>query len=242
MKIKPMSLKILTVFFLAITISMPIQIMVLYQHSIFELSAALAKLTPLNWMVMVTSMVAAWLSFSVSPLSWVVIPFLCILVVQNNWLVAEIGTDYSAFQAGLASGLFLICSVSPLLLPQNRLIFGNPKLRWWLTPSRKKITLPVSMNLSKIRGNSYTELKSRTFDISETGAFVMFENFENSKTLPEVGSRFTVVLGKNPIRCEVEVVRVNVYNQDEEQRPNYPTGIGVKFKNLNASDRHKIKE
>ena len=88
MKTKPRHLNYAAAALLAITISLPIQIMFLYGHPPTEIAAIAAKLSPLNWMLLFMGPVVAALMYRASPLCLVAAPSFAVLVVYNNWFVS----------------------------------------------------------------------------------------------------------------------------------------------------------
>lgn len=237
MKNKPKALVAMSAFFIAIALGMPLQIMFLYGHSPFEVMAILTKIAPMNWMIMAVAPITALLVYHSQTASVIAVPVLSYLVVSNNWLVSELGTDYSSFTAGLGSVAFL--SVTSLLLTERlREVLLHPESRWWLTPSRRKIELPV------IIGHDGVEFLASTFDISETGAFLniwpkMAKESSSGFSSFAPGKIFYLNLDlKNSqrIQCRAEVVR------QTQAQGDYPSGIGIRFIDMDRAERKMLSD
>lgn len=238
MKTKPKGLIFLSLFLFSVAASLPIQVMILYGNTPFEANAILSKLAPLNWLVMVLASVTAFLAYRASTWLIVAAPALIGVVLHNNWLVAEAGTDYSPLAAGVSSGFFLL-SMGLILAKDTRDVILNPERRWWLIPTRKHVTLEAQID----SGSRHFE--TMTYDISETGAFLRLSTVAGGKVghrddaerlLTEfpVGSKFAlsvILQNLRSIHCRAEVVRMT------PACGKYPDGIGIKFLHLKSRDR-----
>lgn len=233
---QPLPLKLVPLGLAAVTLSFPIQIMVLYGHSIFEFSAIWAKLTWLNLLIMFFNLTNGWLIFRASTLVVVSTPLLITTVFINNWVVAHSGIDFSMTQTIVASLGFLTLHL-PLLTPSCKLVLLNPRQRWWLTAERKAIAIPVAVKPH--RGSEFT---ATTFNLSKTGMFIPFETQvfrESSKDSLLPGKRVTLRLTLDQlwsIRCEGHVVRTAL------AQGNYPSGIGVQFSAMSYPHRRRLSQ
>lgn len=236
MKTRPRALSALAAFLLSVAGGLPLQIFFLYGDSPLDPVSVAAKLTPLNWAILVLAPACAWLVWRASPWLIAAAPVLTALVLRNNLFVAEIGTDYSALEAALASGAFM-AAMATLLSAEVRGLLFNPELRWWLTPQRTRVLVPTRLQLADA-GSVGREIRSRTYDISETGAFLPFEATPRLGARPVgVGTRFSLTLGLSEyrsIRCCAEVVRVT------HATGHYPAGLGVRFLGLGYHDRREL--
>ena len=87
MRTKPIIFNILWLFFLATAISLPLQVLFLYEHdfmSFYEWKSVFMKLTPLNWLVMITTVVNGILCFNASTYIKYTIPASIFLVAINQ--------------------------------------------------------------------------------------------------------------------------------------------------------------
>lgn len=229
MRKKPKELIALSLFFGAIAVGMPLQIMFMYGHTPLEGVAIMAKLAPLNWAVMVLAAASALLAYHGSPYCLAVVPMLSYTVIQNNWLVAEIGSDFSPFVAGLGTlGYFAGCS--PIFTKRVRDVLLNPERRWWFTPHRRRVQMPVLI------GNDGLEFISSTFDLSETGAFIVGRPQLAGIKPGRVFYIFFDLKRSQRIQCRAQVVR-NV-----GARGNYPEGVGVRFLDIGPRERELLAE
>jgi hypothetical protein len=223
MKTRPKKLRLMAGFFLSIGLSLPIQIMILYGNTPLEVRAIFAKLAPLNLLIMVLAPLAAISVYRASVLTFAIVPALVAAVLKNNWLVAEIGTNYSPVLVGLSSGLFLATTLS-LMTRETRVLFSNPEKRWWLTPQRHQMARMARIRMQKDRF-------LKTFDISEGGAFLTIDgkgdDLDIGTTMP-----MSLILDKGfAIQCKAEVVRKT------PATGHYPKGIGVRFTDLSILQR-----
>lgn len=257
MKTRPKKLIVLSAFLMILACSFPVQVMALYGHTPLELQAIAGKLAPLNWAIMALAPVAAWLAYRASPWLLAVLPGLTLLVFYNNWLVGAVGTDYSAGAAALSSAGFVL-GVGALLSRDALQVVLNPSARWWMTPLRRKLSLPVRFKLlSRNRAprksqEIYDEFYIRTFDISEGGAFIPLDQPGQSIGTTEarnlqvfgtilknlaVGTQCYVCLPLKDvsfIQCRAEIVR------NTPGRGEYPAGVGIRFLGMSRSERRKL--
>jgi hypothetical protein len=231
MRNRPKKLVILAVFLILLAASFPIQIMMLYGHSLFEAQAIAAKIAPLNWAIMLLAPFTAMLAFRASP--WVIaaLPTLTGLVIYNNWFVSQMQTDFTPGVAWLASGAFV--GVVALLFNRQALqAILNPTSRWWLTPERKRLAVPVRIKLQ----SPVNELYLNTFDLSEGGAFLPLDQAKVFRTVA-VGTQCYVSLplkDVESIKFRAEIVR------NTQGRGEYPAGVGVKFLGLSWAEKRKL--
>ncbi|MBC7691505.1 MAG: PilZ domain-containing protein [Methylotenera sp.] len=232
MKSRPDPFNYLCVFLLCIALSFPLQIMALYGHSPLEYRAILGKIAPLNWIILSLATYTSYLALRASRLLLVSVPLLVIAVTYNNWLVASTGLGYSKMTTGLAS-VFFLAAMASFARKETLEVILKPQMRWWLTPPRWKVQVPVRMKLFLKNSKEY---KVETFDISENGAFLPVSASLISDELP-VGSQCFLSLplpGLFYIQCRGEIVRSTRGNG------NYPAGVGVRFLGMNHADRKKL--
>jgi len=119
--------------------------------------------------------------------------------------------------------LFLI-PIGYFISKEIRAVYFNPRLRWWEQSKRFLHEVKV-----EIEGNSY-----RTFDLSETGAFII----DTKELNLEPNEIFPIVLDvdKNRIISFAEVRWIN----NEKNR--YPVGYGIKFDKISIKDKKIIRD
>jgi hypothetical protein len=172
----------------------------------------------------------AYLLFTLSPhLKWMV-PLTIGCLSWNNFVVGSYGQDFSMTQTVLGTGLFAGLFV-PLFRKDIRLILSDPHRRWWRRAHRFYKNIDVILN--PYVGQT---LLSHTFDLSESGAFIPFEN-KTWDEIPKVGERIKISLHidtHRKIKCEAIVVRV------VEPKGTYPKGIGVRFTGMNETHKRSL--
>ena len=257
MKTRPKRLVILAAFLLILACSFPVQIMALYGHTPFEFDAIAGELAPLNWAIMALAPITAILAFRASPWLMAALPSLTVLVFYNNWLVGAMSSDYSPGAAALSSAGFLL-GVGALLSRDGLQVILNPSSRWWMTPIRRQMSLPVRFKLlsrnraPKKSHDSFDEFYIRTFDISEGGAFIPVEQAGQAAGTSEarniqvfgtilknlaVGTQCYVCLPLKDvsfIQCRAEIVR------NTPGRGGYPAGVGIRFLGMSRNERRKL--
>lgn len=228
MQRRPKTLEAFALFFVAIAASFPIQIILLYDHSVLEIQEVLAKLTIVNWIVIGLSVANAIVLLRASSILKYTLPILALTVLANNFFVGYAGDDYSIAATTFASIAFLM---SHLALCQSHIIMllKQPDKRWWLTPPRKEMQVVTFVNA--LNGPT---VRVKTFDLSEGGAF-----FPLDKLTPlKVGDRLMLSFSLGSIsrfRCEGRVVR------STEGGGKYPNGVGVMFDYMAWPDRQTLR-
>jgi PilZ domain len=227
MMVKPKIVYWMGLALLLIAASMPLQVAILYQHSFSELGAILQKISLLNFLCICLMATTAYLLFTISPHLKFMAPITIACLAWNNYLVGDYGQDFSLAQCMFGTGLFAGIFV-PLFRQDIRLILSQPNRRWWRRAQRVNKNIEVILN--PYVGQT---ILANTFDLSESGAFIPFEN-KSWDEIPKVGERIKISLHISTLRkikCEAVVVRV------VEPKGSYPKGIGVRFTDMN--DTHK---
>jgi len=226
MRRRPLWFIVLATVFFGVAISLPAQIMVIYGHGFKELPAVLEKLTLFNWLVFFGALVSGVLAWQVSPYVRFAVPALIALVGVNNYFVGHYATDYSMWQASFGTLGFALLNL-PLLNRDIQWLLLHPEKRWWIRAERTRMNVPITID-----GTRLSSVRSETFDISETGAFVT-----NNKDVA-VGDWITVRMKFGTFyqfRCQARVVR------RAEAAGIYPGGMGVQFMNMSWNDRRELK-
>jgi hypothetical protein len=233
----PKEFSILCLALAGIIIAFPIQIMFTYQYTPMEFDSIVYGLAPLNWLVMITAFIHLAAMYRASTYVFATLPFFLLAVAWNNWLVGSLETQYSTLTATLSTFAAILMHCV-LLLKNSMIVLQDQRKRWWLTPARKKVT--VRAVLLPVLGG---ELHSRTFDLSESGAFIPLDeaSWAPLKSAPIThlveGSVCSVRLMLDTlttIHCGAEIVR------QTHATGNYPTGIGIRFLSLNSNQKQVI--
>lgn len=215
----------LPILFVGIAISLPLQALVIYGHSVGEWTAILSKLSSINWLLIGALMVSAVHIWRVSPyLKWSM-PVTLILMGLNNYIVGTYATDYSLLVTSAATLGFLVINL-PLTSREILWLLKNPQRRWWLCAHRHRLHVPVL-----IEGTRLLSIKAETFDISESGIFVPLEQKLG------VGDWITVRMSfgtLSQIRCQGKVVR------QADAKGSYPMGVGIQFESITRRQRQEI--
>jgi hypothetical protein len=228
MQRRPKTLEAFAIFFVAVAVSFPIQIVMLYEHNFFEAQEILLKLTVINWVVIGLAIGNAIILLRASSILKYSLPILALTVVVNNFFVGYAGDDYSIAATTLSSIAFLMTHLA-LCQPHIIMLLKQPEKRWWLTPPRKEMQVVTFVNA--LNGPT---VRVKTFDLSEGGAFFPIE-----KSTPlRVGDRLMLSFSLGSIsrfRCEGRVVR------SSEGGGKYPAGVGVSFDYMAWPDRQTLR-
>ena len=230
MMVKPRIVYWMSFVLVAITLSMPLQIAWLYQHSFNEFGSILQKISFANSISMLLMLTTAYMLINISPYLKVFAPITILCLAWNNYLVGDYGQDFHMSQTMVGTGLFAGLFV-PLFRQDIRLLLNNPQRRWWRRAQRFQRNIDVILN--PYVGHT---LHAHTFDLSESGAFIPFEN-KSLEEIPKVGERLKISLHIDTLRkikCEAVVVRV------VEPRGIYPKGIVVRFTNMNETHKRSL--
>jgi hypothetical protein len=210
-------------------LALPVQIMMIYDHGATELFQVAAKISLLNWMVILSTMASASLLWRASPWARISVPVSIAVVAINNWFVGMYETDFSMMTAHVATALFAFIH-APLLLPKARHLLRHPHQRWWLVSKRRRICVPIFLG-----GERQVAIRTETFDLSETGAFIMAPAKDSS---PASNERISVSISLgmySQIRCEGRVVRV------ADAKGSYPAGVGIQFVDMPTQERRELR-
>jgi len=224
---RPTLFLLLSAVLVVVAMSLPIQAFVIYEHPLAEWAQALGKLTSLNWVVFVGTLLAAFSIYRVSAFCpWVMLT-LTVLVGLNNFVVGYAAIDYSPEVAWLGTLVFSLLNI-PLWLESTRALMIQPELRIWSQAERRRMQVPIVIDVFR-----KTPLKAETFDLSETGAFIPLSS-ANLRVDENISVRMTFGAFTH-IRCEGRVVR------RDEARGRYPAGVGIEFTNLNWRNRRELR-
>jgi hypothetical protein len=230
MRRRPFLLFLTSFALIAVAISLPVQIMLIYGHGLDELDEVFAKLTMFNWVVMIGCLACAVLIAEASPLCFKAIPALTVLVALNNLIVGYYAVDYAPWMTVAGSLAFALFNL-PLFDAQVRELMKYPERRWWMRAERHRRNVPVVIT-GALRGRS--PVRTETFDLSDSGLFLPLEGSHF-----EVDDRISVrmTFGTfSQIRCEGRVVR-----RAEGPRGEYPSGIGVQFTDMDWRQRRELR-
>jgi hypothetical protein len=116
----------------------------------------------------------------------------------------------------------------PLASRPIRELFAHPERRWWLTPARSPLVVPVVLS------DEGRELVATTFDISESGLYVeisarLREQLEPGRVLGlslDLVAKGPEGVASTHVSCLAEVVRLS------SGSGRHPQGVGMKFLDL----------
>lgn len=111
-------------------------------------------------------------------------------------------------------------------------LIEDPSKRWWLSSPRKQLKLRV--DVQNVKGQS---IPLRTFDISQSGAFIPSNTFIDLENELQPGDQIllNLHLGDQSIKCNARVARV-VRHPDR-----YPRGMGLQFMGIDRQSKRLLK-
>jgi hypothetical protein len=234
MRKRPKTLVAFALFLVMVGLSFPIQVMMIYGHSPLEMESIFSKISSLNILVMALCFVSAITVYGAMTAAKVCVPMLLVAVGFNNGYVGSVGEDYSLVQTFAATVAFFAVHLN-LLRSDILLLINEPEKRWWLTSPRKKVDLPMTLTAFK----EQSIIRSRTFDLSERGTFIPFNQTLDPLTGLKVEDMLQICLNLGPLtplRCEAKVVRI------EEAKGLYPAGIGLEFTRMDFEEARRLKK
>lgn len=219
---KPLWLTALATVLLLNTVSMPLQVMILFGHPLTETQAIWAKLTDHNRAVMLLSPLAALGAYRVCRWGWWAVMVLFSAALLNNAALLPYDTAVSPAAVLLSSGL-IVCAGAWLLQPRVMQLFRQRQLQWWKTPPRYAARLPV-----ELARPDNTRLSPRLVNISRTGIYV---RGDHQRLAPGDVVSVSIRFERRVVRCLAAVVRKAAGSTT------LPAGYGLRFQKVAVADR-----
>lgn len=220
MKTKPLFFTIMPLVFAALALALPLQIAFVYNLSVFDFEAIFSKLTPLNLMLMALFGWVSYATYHYNKNLFIALPFINFAVFLNNYFVGSYGADFSIFETTIASSAFLGLSLSFYGKSVYQII-NDTKARWWLTKPRREVALSVTI---------YTPsetIKTKTFDVSESGMFAINDtNLELFQTPKDQEVDLNIHANNQVFKCKGKIVRKAL------RKGKYPEGVGIHFSEI----------
>jgi hypothetical protein len=228
MKKRPTILVILGAFLAMLALAAPLQIMIFDDHG-WNLPAVLSHLSYFQWVVLILGLTASALVIEASQWVRVVLPVLTFVVLGHHLLHWH-HHEVSFLNMSLAT-VGLVALNVPLIHPNIMTLMNYPERRWWRSSPRKRAELPIYLG-----GCLKGEVRSITYEVSETGAFVTFPPGPPPQFQVDERVSICITLGVlNQVRCMGRVVRV------AEPRGIYPRGVAVEFEGLPWGSKRDLK-
>lgn len=230
MRRRPLTLILLSLALIFVAVSFPLQIILIYGHTLGEMDAVFAKLTTLNWLVILGCLVCSALVAEASPLCRKAMLGLTLLIACNNFIVGYYAIDYAPVLAWAGTLAFALLNL-PLYSTEIRKLIRHPEKRWWRRAERCRRSIPVVIT-GALGGRS--PVRAETFDFSDSGVFIALPDSHF-----DVEDRIAIRLtfgSFSQVRCEGKVVR-----RTEDVAGGYPSGIGIQFMDLDWRQRQELR-
>jgi hypothetical protein len=237
MKARPRELTLLAIALIMIVVAYPAQIAVRFGDLPWEIGSIAAKLAPLNWACMILAVGNAVALYLASSWALFLTPVFLFTIAWNNTLVTALDPSIPWYLS-CASTCATILLHSLMLSEPAFGVLTHPRSRWWLVPRRTRVSLDA--RITPVLGGV---IFSKTFDLSESGAFISFQDATWGATRPaslkniKVGSYCSIRLKLNDVsalNCSAEVVR------KAPPAGTYPGGFGVRFVGLSVGERRAL--
>jgi hypothetical protein len=230
MRSKPLIFNIYALLFLAIAISIPVQISMIYGHNVAELGPIYSKMTIFNILVIGVSLYNFYYCFTASDnVKWS-FPLAIGVICFNNSIVLVYGNDFESYSVILATILFMVMSAY-FLLTHDTDVMNHPENQWWRIPRRFSLKEKVTLHHL---GRDID--MGETFDISTSGAFIPY-HLSDSYNIFKGDEIIDFSIGaESPIHCRAKIVRKSC------AKGLYPDGIGIQFIEMNSSDKLKLQQ
>ncbi len=225
---RPISLKIVALFYLMVSIGLPMQIAWLYEHNASEWYSILIKMTTLNWIVFALGLLTSLIVWNGHKLVKFVLPVNMLLVAINNWAVSSYGSDYNETMTLGATLAFTIFN-SVLLFGRGLDAILYPELQWWRVSERLECHQRVK--LATANGNV---IEATIFDISKTGVFL---ERGDAFSASELRAGETVTLSLELPAADAPLILAAKIVREAPARGHYPSGFGLCFESLSLFKR-----
>jgi hypothetical protein len=230
MKHRPTILILIGCLLGAMALSAPLHVMIVDNLGPSDLPEVFSRLGLFQWLLFSLGIVSSVLVLQASPLICLVLPSLTLIVVIHHirhWLAHDI----SWVNASLATAGFLALNV-PLLHPSIMSLIRSPDRRWWRVAPRRLAEAPIFLG-GALKGT----LRSKTYEISETGAFIVFPAGPPATFQVDEIVSVSVTLGAlKQLRCTGRVVRIVEVSKDR-----YPRGLAIEFDSLTWEQKKDLK-
>lgn len=181
---------------------------------------------PLFWVACVLSVVTGMGLWDFKRWSWYTFFALCVLTVYLNVRVAIRLSQSTNRTLALVAMLGLVLAVLYRVAREVRVPYLFPKIRWWESNPRYKLSVPV--RLKRAGGDI---LEGEIQDISTGGCFVKLRSeLQKNEPLQLVFAALEI-----PVSCEGVVV------WKTQSTVTHPKGVGIKFRGLSTPNRRLLK-
>ncbi len=225
---RPISLKVVALFYLIVSVGLPLQIAWLYEHNLLEWHSIFIKMTTLNWIVFGLGLATSLIVWNGHKLVKFVLPVNMLLVAINNWAVSAYGSDYNETMTLGATLAFTVFN-SVLLFGRGLDAILYPELQWWRVSER--IECHQNVRLATPNGNV---IEAKIFDISKTGVFLERGDAFSASEL-KAGESVTLSL-ELPQESEPLIIAAKIV-REAPARGHYPSGFGLCFESLSLFKR-----
>lgn len=178
-------------------------------------------ITILSVFLWISAIPLAFGLFYVEKWSWYYFIIHSSLTIGNSLLLKSNSGYYIYLNPYFLLNIFILIPAGFFIKKEIRSPYLNPSLKWWKQAKR-------------IRHNVKIFIKDReyqTFDISETGAFVLTSKDQLTPDIDDIVPT-EIALDNESLKCYSKVIWNNSENENEK-----PHGLGIKFLRLYKTDK-----
>lgn len=228
MKKRPFIIRLLSYLYFAAPIFIILEIM--WSYSVSPVRA----ITFINWhaaLMMVLTPIVGYGIWSVKKWGYYLLLAHSALLIFNNIVLYAAKVTPVPLWAVITFNVLLLGVIVTFVRKEVNAPYFNPRLRWWEQAARYYYD-KMRIIVKKI-GTDKTVFEARSFDVSETGAFVVANN---KVTIGDKFSFELVLADKSMLYTDGEVVWVN-----KPKKTDNPAGFGCKFMNHNSLFKKRIR-
>ncbi len=228
MKKRPLVIRVLSYLYFAAPIFIILEIMLSYGVGPIRAFAFI------NWhaaFMMLLTPIVGYGIWSVTKWGYYLLLGHSVFLIFNNIVLYAVNATPVPLWVVLTFNVLLLGVIVTFVRKEVHAPYFNPRLRWWEQAARYYYD-KMRIIVKKV-GTDKTIFEAKSFDISETGAFVVASN------KVAVGDKFSlelVLADKSMLYTDGEVVWVN-----KPKKTDNPAGFGCKFMNHNNLFRKRIR-
>ncbi len=183
-------------------------------------------LSPWYWAVSALAIISGYGLWEMRRWAWYLFAFANFLIL---YLSAIVVTDYGeSHHKVLAFALAAVAILASLyrVSREVRVPYFFPKIRWWESNPRYKLSVPV-----KVETRSGEPVSGEILDLSMVGCFVKLR----TEVAPDAAVALVFTAFGQPLRCEGVVV------WQTQSTVTHPRGIGVKFAPMERAQKRPLR-
>ena len=236
MRQKPFYYLFLTCYLAMMVFTFPFQIVFFKDLSWPHAYQSFFEFHPLLLGIILTSLMAAYFSWTVDKKLNLSVGLLALLVLSNCFFLSN--KDQTILKT-LAGSLLYLAPFVFMLVPEYQEALQNRKRHWWRSARRINKKIPVNVEMAMDKGQSKV-LPAQTINISKTGALLLVKPSELEAfkdlihELKEKESSLKIKTSDNEFESKAEIIRLKRLKESENFQ------VAVTFCEIDAKNRRKL--